>query len=64
MRASMGKSRLSCLALFYIHYDTVVDLDRVVDCYARVHPVGLNWIPFSAKFVFSLVNYFLCLPID
>ena len=34
MRASMGKSRLSNLALLHIHYDTEVDLDRVVDCFA------------------------------
>lgn len=38
MRASMGKSRLSYLALLHIHYDTPMDLDRVVDCYARLHP--------------------------
>ena len=38
MRASMGQSRLSYLALLHIHYDTLVDLDVVVDCYARLHP--------------------------
>lgn len=38
MRASMGKSRLSYLALLHIHYETPVNLDRVVDCYARLHP--------------------------
>ena len=31
MRASMGKNRLSSLALLHIHYDTPVDLDQVVD---------------------------------
>ena len=38
MRASMGKSRLSHLALLHIHYDTPIDLNRVMDCYARLHP--------------------------
>ena len=38
MRASMGKERLSNLALLHIHYDTPVDLDEAVDLYARLHP--------------------------
>ena len=42
MRASMGKSRLSSLALLHIHYDHEVDLDEVVDCYARFHPRRLE----------------------
>ena len=42
MRASMGKSRLSHLALLHIHYDANVDLDEVVDCYARLHPRRLE----------------------
>ncbi len=42
MRALMGKSRLSYLALLHIHYDTLVDLDRVVDCYDRLHPRRLE----------------------
>ncbi|XP_022781220.1 52 kDa repressor of the inhibitor of the protein kinase-like [Stylophora pistillata] len=32
MRASMGKDRLSHLALLHIYYTTPVDLDTVVDC--------------------------------
>ena len=36
MRAWMAKSRLSSPAL--LHYDTTVDLDVVVDTYARLHP--------------------------
>ena len=42
MRASMGKDRLSHLALLRIHYTTPVDLDTVVDCYARLHPRRLQ----------------------
>ena len=42
MRASMGKDRLSHLALLHIHYTTPVDLDTVVDCYARPHPRRLQ----------------------
>lgn len=38
MRASMGKSRLSYLALLHIHYDMQVDLDDVVNRYAQLHP--------------------------
>ena len=38
MRASMGKDRLSHLALLHIHHTTPVDLDTVVDCYAWSHP--------------------------
>ena len=42
MRASMGKDRLSNLALLHIHYDIPVDLDKVVDLYARLHPRRLE----------------------
>ena len=41
MQASMGKSRLSNLALLHIHY-AEVDLDKVVDCYAHLHPRRLE----------------------
>ena len=42
MRALMGKNRLSNLALLHIHYDTPVDLDKVVDIYAKLHPRRLE----------------------
>ena len=42
MRASMGKSRLSHIALLHIHYNTEVDLDKAVDCYAHLHPRRLE----------------------
>ena len=42
VRASMGKARLSNLALLHIHYDMEIDLDQVVDCYARLHPRRLE----------------------
>ena len=38
MPASIGKSRLSHLALLQIHYDTFVDVFKVVDYYAQLHP--------------------------
>ena len=38
MRASMGKGRLSNLVLLHIHYDTDINRNSVVDCYARLHP--------------------------
>ena len=42
MRASMAKDRLSHLALLHIHYDIPIDLDNVVDYYARLHPRRLE----------------------
>ena len=42
MRASMGQERLSSLALIHIHYDQHIDLDAVVDIYARIHPRRLQ----------------------
>lgn len=42
MRASMGKDRLSYLALLHIHYDTPIDLDTIVDSFARRHPRRLE----------------------
>ncbi|KAL9977462.1 hypothetical protein ACROYT_G014868 [Oculina patagonica] len=42
MRASMGKERLSNLALLHIHYDTPVELDTVLNCYAHLHPRRLQ----------------------
>ena len=42
MRASMGKSHLSSLALLHIHHDMDVDLDEVITCYAHLHPRKLE----------------------
>ena len=42
MRESMGKDRLCHLAILHIHYTTPVDLDTLVDCYARLHPRRLQ----------------------
>ena len=38
LRAIMGQERLSSLALINIHYTKHVDLDRVTDIYASIHP--------------------------
>ena len=42
LRASMGKSRMSHLALLHMHYDTPVDLEEVVNTYAKIHPRRLE----------------------
>jgi len=42
MRASMGKDRLSNLALLHIHYDYCIDLDKVADSFAELHPLKLK----------------------
>jgi hypothetical protein len=42
MRASMGQERLSPLALLHIHYDVAIDMDRVVDIFAKKHPRRLE----------------------
>ncbi|XP_062512482.1 52 kDa repressor of the inhibitor of the protein kinase-like [Corticium candelabrum] len=42
MHASMGEDRLSHLAFLHIHYDVPIDLDNVVDYYARLHPRRLE----------------------
>ena len=38
MRASMGKGRLSNLAMLHIHYDKEISMDDVIDRYCRLHP--------------------------
>ena len=38
MQASMNENRLTSLALMHIHYDKVIDLDRVVDLFSQAHP--------------------------
>lgn len=38
LRASMGESRLTSLALTHVHYDAPVDLDGVVDLYLELYP--------------------------
>ena len=43
----MAKSWLSNLALLHIHYDNEVDLDKVVDIYAKLHPRRLELNPLS-----------------
>ena len=47
MRASMGKYKLSYLALLHIHYDPPVDLDKVVDSFTRrhLHRLQLDSLP-------------------
>ena len=42
MRASMGQSRISSLALIYIHYDIAVDLDKTVDLFSQMYPMKLE----------------------
>ena len=41
-RASMTQERLSSLALMHIHYLTDIDLDIVVDLFAKMHPRRLE----------------------
>jgi len=36
-RTSMGQDRLASLALMHVHYDETVDLNQVVDIFARKH---------------------------
>ena len=42
MRASMGQSRLSWLALIHTHYDIAVDLDKTVDLFPQMYPRKLE----------------------
>ena len=38
----MTEQRLSGLALMSIHYDMNIDLDEVIDIFARLHPRRLQ----------------------
>lgn len=38
----MGQNRMTSLALIHIHYDQALDVDEVVDIYARLHPRRLE----------------------
>lgn len=38
LRTSMSVNRLTALALMHIHYSHIVDLDEVVDLFAKLHP--------------------------
>jgi hypothetical protein len=57
MHASMGKNHLSHLGLLHIHYDMQVDMDEVVDRYARIHPrtgltnLALVYTPVAISYV-------------
>ena len=42
MRATMGQERLSSVALLHIHYDGDIDVTKVVDRFAAVHPRHLE----------------------
>ena len=42
MRASMGEERLSSLAMIHTHYDMEIDLEKVVDIFANLHPRRLE----------------------
>ena len=52
----MGKNRLSSLALLYIHYDTPVDLDQVVDIYAKLHPRRLELASLLCDWAYIIIN--------
>ena len=47
----MEISQLSHLALLHIHYDILVDLDKVVDRYT------LNWNLFCTEFQLCLIKF-------
>ena len=38
LRSSMGQERLSGLALMHIHYGMELDLDEIINIFARKHP--------------------------
>ena len=42
MRATMGQERLSSLALLHIHYNSDINVTKVVDIFAALHPRGLE----------------------
>ena len=42
MRSCMGKERLANLALLHIHYEQIIDVELVVDTFARLHPRRLE----------------------
>ena len=42
MRLSMGAERQANLALIHIHYEQKIDLDEVVDIFAKLHPRRLQ----------------------
>ena len=42
MRAGMTENRLTSLALMHIHYEKDVNLDMVVDLFAKLHPRKLQ----------------------
>ena len=42
MHAGMSEDRLTSLALMHIHYDQNVNLDKVVDLFAEMHPRRLK----------------------
>ena len=37
LHAGINGEKMADLALLHIHYDTFVDMDKVVDCYAQLH---------------------------
>ena len=44
LRSTMGQERTSSLALMHIHYDQQVNMDRVMDLFAREFPRRLRFI--------------------
>ncbi|KAJ8022745.1 hypothetical protein HOLleu_37729 [Holothuria leucospilota] len=42
LRASMTEPRLSALAMMHVHYDMDIDLNVVVNLFARYHPEKLR----------------------
>ena len=38
LRATMGQERMSGLALMHIHYDIQLDIDEIINGFARISP--------------------------
>ena len=60
MRSCMGKERLANLALLHIHYEQIIDVELVVDTFARLHPRRLELDSLMYPHTVSLAILVLC----
>jgi hypothetical protein len=44
MRSTMAEDRINGLAMLHIHYNLEVDVDVIIDQFARLHPRRMEFI--------------------
>ena len=60
-RSTMGEDRFNALVLMYVHKDIELDLDKIIDIFARRHPRRMILFnPLCSCYLYVYFCYFIC----